>query len=169
MGWRIWSALAFAGAWSTGAPQQPGMWFQIELPEPATISEVQFTSPGGGFGGGGRGRGGRGATPLQGTGAAPIAGSQAPAAPSAMPGLPMPVVTGGTYPRAYRVEVSTKGTVWSTVSEGQGDDHRVHAGGCEVRANHADSNGGKRAIVVDTTPPALSSGRRWKGAIIECF
>ena len=36
-------ALSFLG-WTTGAPQQPGMWFQIELPAPATLTELQFTS-----------------------------------------------------------------------------------------------------------------------------
>jgi mono/diheme cytochrome c family protein len=47
--------------WDTGAPQQPGMWFQIELPQPTTIAEVQIDS----FvqGAGGRGRGGRGGGP----------------------------------------------------------------------------------------------------------
>lgn len=49
--------------WDTGAPQQPGMWFQIELPQPATIAELQIDStlPAAGFGG--RGRGGRGGGP----------------------------------------------------------------------------------------------------------
>jgi mono/diheme cytochrome c family protein/glucose/arabinose dehydrogenase len=36
-------ALNFMG-WTTGVPQQPGMWFQIELPRPATLAEIQFTS-----------------------------------------------------------------------------------------------------------------------------
>jgi mono/diheme cytochrome c family protein len=39
-----------AGArWDSGAAQAPGMWFQIELPSPATVSEVQLDSapPGG--------------------------------------------------------------------------------------------------------------------------
>ncbi len=30
--------------WASGAPQQPGMWFQIELPEPFNLSEIQFDS-----------------------------------------------------------------------------------------------------------------------------
>jgi mono/diheme cytochrome c family protein len=30
--------------WSSGAPQQPGMWFQIEMPESLNVSEVQFDS-----------------------------------------------------------------------------------------------------------------------------
>jgi mono/diheme cytochrome c family protein/glucose/arabinose dehydrogenase len=34
----------FAG-WTTGAPQQPGMWFQIELPSPLMLTEIQFDSP----------------------------------------------------------------------------------------------------------------------------
>jgi mono/diheme cytochrome c family protein len=36
-------ALNFMG-WTTGVPQQPGMWFQIELPAPAMLTEIQFTS-----------------------------------------------------------------------------------------------------------------------------
>ena len=44
------NSAAAAGAfdftrWSSGAPQQSGMWFQIELPEPFTLTEVQFDSP----------------------------------------------------------------------------------------------------------------------------
>ena len=31
--------------WSTGEPQQAGMWFQIELPESFNVTEVQFDSP----------------------------------------------------------------------------------------------------------------------------
>ncbi len=44
-------------AWTTGAPQAPGMWLQIELPQPAMLTEVEFDSP---SPAGGRG-GGRGA------------------------------------------------------------------------------------------------------------
>jgi mono/diheme cytochrome c family protein len=36
-------ALSYLG-WTTGVPQEPGMWLQIELPEPARLAEVQFTS-----------------------------------------------------------------------------------------------------------------------------
>ncbi len=36
-------ALSYLG-WTTGVPQQPGMWFQIELPAPMTLTEMQFTS-----------------------------------------------------------------------------------------------------------------------------
>lgn len=38
------SAFNFEG-WSTGENQKKGMWFQIELPKPAQISELHFTSP----------------------------------------------------------------------------------------------------------------------------
>jgi mono/diheme cytochrome c family protein/glucose/arabinose dehydrogenase len=92
-------ALNFA-SWSTGAPQQPGMWFLIELPEETAVTELQFNSAGGGFGG--RGRGGRGVAPAPG------------AAPQA------PVVPPGPYPRGYRVDVSLNGTAWTTVAEGTG-------------------------------------------------
>jgi mono/diheme cytochrome c family protein/glucose/arabinose dehydrogenase len=44
-------ALTFKG-WSSGAPQQPGMWLQVEMPEAATITEIQFNSA---SSGGGRG------------------------------------------------------------------------------------------------------------------
>lgn len=37
-------ALSFEG-WSTGAPQVPGMWFQIEMPEPVSLAQIQFVSP----------------------------------------------------------------------------------------------------------------------------
>jgi mono/diheme cytochrome c family protein len=39
--------------WSTGVPQQEGMWFQVELPAPVLLTEVQFGSlmVGGGRGG----------------------------------------------------------------------------------------------------------------------
>ena len=37
-------ALDFGG-WSTGQPQQPGMWLQVELSSPAQIAEVRFDTP----------------------------------------------------------------------------------------------------------------------------
>ncbi|MBW3628662.1 MAG: c-type cytochrome [Gemmatimonadetes bacterium] len=37
------SAFSFEG-WTTGVPQQPGMWYQVELPETVTLSAIQFTS-----------------------------------------------------------------------------------------------------------------------------
>ncbi len=45
------SALTFQG-WSTAAPQQAGMWLQVELPTAVSLAEVQFTAGGGGRRGG---------------------------------------------------------------------------------------------------------------------
>ena len=46
------AALNFSG-WSSGVPQEPGMWFQVELPAPVALTEIQFDSPGQGAGRGG--------------------------------------------------------------------------------------------------------------------
>ncbi|MEM8485437.1 MAG: discoidin domain-containing protein [Bacteroidota bacterium] len=37
-------ALSFEG-WSTGAPQVPGMWFQVEMPAPVSLAQIEFVSP----------------------------------------------------------------------------------------------------------------------------
>jgi mono/diheme cytochrome c family protein/glucose/arabinose dehydrogenase len=49
-----------ATRWATALRQEPGMWYQIELPQPTTIAEIIVdASTSGGFGGfGGRGTGG---------------------------------------------------------------------------------------------------------------
>ena len=81
------------------------MWFQVELPEAATLAEVQFDAAGGGRlggGGGNRGRGGRGAA----------AGAAAPEAPA-----PPPVIG---YARQFKVEISTDGASWQPVAAGSG-------------------------------------------------
>jgi hypothetical protein len=31
--------------WTTPGPQQPGMWYQVELPSPVALTEIEFTSP----------------------------------------------------------------------------------------------------------------------------
>ena len=77
-------ALNYLG-WTSGVPQEPGMWFQVELPQAARVMELQFTAS--------ALAGGRGA-PVQ-----------------------------STYPRRYRVQVSTDGADWSApVAEGTGID-----------------------------------------------
>ncbi|HXW08544.1 MAG TPA: c-type cytochrome [Vicinamibacterales bacterium] len=82
--------------WDSGAPQAPGMWFQLELPATTRITELLIEASAGGrggFGGFGRGRG-RGRS-----GAGTFAG---------------PLI-------AYEVRVSTDGTTWSKpVGEGRG-------------------------------------------------
>jgi mono/diheme cytochrome c family protein/glucose/arabinose dehydrogenase len=49
---RATGALTHLG-WTTGVPQQAGMWLQVELPRPVSLVEIQFTSStiGGGRGG----------------------------------------------------------------------------------------------------------------------
>ena len=95
--------------WSSGVPQQPGMWFQVELPAPTMITEVQFDAAAAGrLGGGGRGRGaaaaGRGA-------AAGAARGAAAAAPAPTPG----------FPREFQIEVSLDGKSFGApVAKGPG-------------------------------------------------
>ena len=123
--------------WDTaGAAQQPGMWFQIELPQPAAVTEVQIdTALPFAFGRGGRG-GGRGAAPgaapsaataAPQRGAAPAATGQTPAAPAAAPapagrgggrgGPPIPIAG----PVSYSLHVSMDGTSWGDpVAQGAG-------------------------------------------------
>jgi glucose/arabinose dehydrogenase/mono/diheme cytochrome c family protein len=107
--------LTYAG-WSTGAPQQPGMWFQIELPEAVMLTEIQFnsTQQAGGRGGVPGGRRGRGAGDI-----VPGAATPGPGAIPAERAAPPPPV--GTFPRGYRVQVSMDGKTWGApAAEGQG-------------------------------------------------
>jgi mono/diheme cytochrome c family protein len=92
--------------WSSGAAQTPGMWFQVELPQPALVAELQFDSAATG------GRGGR----------ANLAPAPAPGAP-ARGATPAPAGTSPIgYPRAYAVTVSADGKKWSKpVAQGMGE------------------------------------------------
>jgi mono/diheme cytochrome c family protein len=120
---RAGGALTLA-AWTTGVPQEPGMWFQVELPAPAMGAEVHFDSgqPGGGRRGGGRGAAGR----AGGRGAAPATGGGRGAPP-----------VFGSYPLAYRVQVSTDGKTWSApVAEGEGSPATTMATFRPVRAKY---------------------------------
>ena len=127
--------------WDTAAPQQPGMWFQIELPQATTIAEVQIDSavPGGGRGGRGTaalaGAAGRGAPGGPGApGSAPALAAPAASVPGG-PGAPFaagPQGRGGrgggrgggppaNGPVAYSVQVSMDGTTWNApVAQGPG-------------------------------------------------
>jgi mono/diheme cytochrome c family protein len=92
--------------WSSGVPQAPGMWLQIELPQAANVTEVQFDS----VGGNGRGGGGRAAGP-----------PPAPGAPAGR-GAAAPPASAAGYPRAYDVQVSADGKKWSKpVASGRGE------------------------------------------------
>jgi mono/diheme cytochrome c family protein len=81
--------------WNSGG-QEPGMWFQVELPKAEAVTEIQFQSPAPG------GRGGPGASAALASGGGPAGGP---------PG----------YPRAFKVEVSTDGTSWKPVAEATGN------------------------------------------------
>jgi mono/diheme cytochrome c family protein len=82
--------------WTSDAPQQPGMWIQIALPQPIMLTEIEFDSP-------------------------PIGGGTS--GPTA------------TFPRAYRVEVSTDGATWTVVGEGQGSSRVTSIAFAPVRAS----------------------------------
>ena len=105
--------------WTSGAAQQPGMWLQVELPQPVSLTEIQFESTAAAVTaapvvaggpprtGGGAGRGGAAAGP------APVLG----------------------FPRGFQVQVSTDGTTWSApVAEGKGTDATTDITFTPVRA-----------------------------------
>jgi mono/diheme cytochrome c family protein len=109
------NALTLRG-WSSPAPQAAGMWFQIELAQATTITEVQFDSAVG-FGG----RGGRGAR-----GAAPAA------APPAAP--PTPIISS---PRGYSLQTSMDGTTWGApLAQGKGESARTTVTFAPTRAKY---------------------------------
>ena len=127
-------AALMAGTWSTGVPQQAGMWFQLELPAPMSITEIQFDSPGAGAGRGRGGRGGPGTPPVPapgtpaatgepsaGAGDSGAGGRVAGAPPRGFGGRSAIVLPPPGFPRGYTVEVSTDGSTWTQVAEGQGD------------------------------------------------
>jgi hypothetical protein len=129
------SALSMT-AWNSQAPQAAGMWFQVELPQPALLTEVQFDSTsGGGRAGGGGGRGAAPGAPgedpipaVAGGAAAVAAGAQAPPAGApgggrgrggAAAGAPQAPPNPG-YPRGYKLDLSMNGTTWTPVATGAG-------------------------------------------------
>lgn len=122
--------------WNTGAPQAPGMWLTVELPQAALVTEVQFESTTEMRGG----RGGRGAAAPAGAAGAPApAGAAGAPAPAGAAGAAAPQAAGGGrggfggggaavigYPRGYSVQVSTDGKTWSNpVAEGKGEGSRT--------------------------------------------
>ena len=78
--------------WSSGAVQQAGMWYQIELSRPARVTELQFQSP----------------------------AAAARGAAVANGGSPMNNAGGPAYPRAFTVEVAMDGAAWTPVAEHRG-------------------------------------------------
>ncbi len=121
---RAFASAAATGSWSTGKPQQADMWFQVELPKPSMLSEIEFDSPAN-FGGGA----GTGAAPVRttnepqvGTIAPNASGADRAAARRAAPGGGIAgYLSRAGYPRAYKVQVSLDGASWSEpVAEGHG-------------------------------------------------
>jgi len=106
--------------WNSNAPQAPNQWFEIALPAPASVTEIQFTSAGGG----GRGGGGRGgpaaAAPAAPATEDPNAAAPAPGAGRGAFGAPAGPPPIPSYPRGYSVEVSMDGTKWTPVATGKG-------------------------------------------------
>jgi hypothetical protein len=96
--WKVTASHAAASAarapyvpgWSSDSAQRAGMWLQVELPAAARLTEIRFDSP--------------------------------PRFPRGYFGLPIdkrpPVPQ--TFPRGYRVELSTDGSSWSQVAQGVG-------------------------------------------------
>jgi hypothetical protein len=86
--------------WTSGAPQAAGMWWQVELPQAVNLTEIQFEAGN----------------------VAPVEGEIVPGAPprtGAGRGGPGSVAPALGFPRGYKVEVSTNGTAWTQVADGQ--------------------------------------------------
>jgi mono/diheme cytochrome c family protein len=100
--------------WTTGQPQQAGMWFQVEMTQPALITQIQFESPGVVADAGP-------AIP----GAPTRTGIGRGSAPPSAPGVPI----------AYDVQTSMDGTTWSTpVAQGKGAGDNADIAFAPVRA-----------------------------------
>jgi mono/diheme cytochrome c family protein len=96
--------------WTSGQPQKPGMWLQVELPQPITVNEVQFESAPATVEAAPAAAGAPTRTGIPGRGG-PGAG------PGAAPAPPPPI----GYPRAFDVQVSMDGTTWGpAVAKGEG-------------------------------------------------
>jgi mono/diheme cytochrome c family protein/glucose/arabinose dehydrogenase len=126
--------IAATSRWDTGTPQQPDMWFQIELPQVTAISEIQLDASipsRNGVGGLPPGFGLAPAVPsAQGGQAAQSAQPASPAAPRGVgaPGEGRGRGLGGfafgppaAGPVAYRLQVSNDGTSWGPpIAQGSG-------------------------------------------------
>ena len=127
-------------------PQAPGMWFAVELPQAASVTELQFESA------------------MPGTGAA--AGGRA-----AAPTPSRRRRSSGTR-AATRWKCPMDGKTWSKpVAVGKGErtahDDRVRADAGEIRAHHANRHDGRRAGVVDPQPAASTRHRHRRGEAIK--
>ena len=127
----VQNVIAGTGRWDTDAPQEPGMWFQIELPDVLTIAEVQFDSAPGGRGNGGLGGfGGLGVTPAttaapagrRGGGPGGVARGRGAGGRGAGGGRGRGPQRPAAGPVAYTLQLSTDGTTWGPpVVQGAGE------------------------------------------------
>jgi glucose/arabinose dehydrogenase/mono/diheme cytochrome c family protein len=107
--------------WTSGRAQEPGMWLQVEVPEPIMVTEVQFES-------------------------APASVESEPAAAGAptrtsigggrgAPGAPPAAAPPVGFPRAFQIQVSMDGTNWGQpVATGKGTGTSTSASFAPVRA-----------------------------------
>ena len=141
-------ALNFA-SWTTGEPQQAGMWFQIELPEAATSPSCSSIRRRRGF-----------AAAVAAAGAA--TSRWHPVRPHRRLLVPL-----GPYPRAFKVEVSTNGTTWTAAAEGQGTPGSTTIAFAPIRAKYVritlTATAEDTALVVDATAAFVSAGRSSAG------
>jgi len=93
-------ALTLEG-WNTGETQKPGMWWQVELPRTVQLAGLDYQ-----------------ALISAAFARAPAPGAAPAPRPAGAPGQRPPRTV--YYPRGFKVEVSTDGASWKTVSEGKG-------------------------------------------------
>jgi mono/diheme cytochrome c family protein len=106
--------------WTSGQPQQAGMWFQIELPQPVQLTELEFQSS---------------AVAMDSQPALPGAPTRTSIGGRGIPGAPPPPPLAPGFPRAYQVQVSMDGTNWGkAVAEGKGAGNRTDITFAPVRA-----------------------------------
>jgi mono/diheme cytochrome c family protein/glucose/arabinose dehydrogenase len=106
--------------WTSGQPQQAGMWLQVELPQPVPLTEVEFQSS---------------AVALDAQPAVPGAPTRTGLGGRGIPGAPPPPALLPGFPRGYQVQVSMDGTTWSKpVAQGNGTGPRTDVTFSPVRA-----------------------------------
>ena len=128
--------------WHSGVAQMPGMWFQIELREPALVTEIQFDSP-----------------------ARWRPDASAAARPRASPGHSAAAARVPVAARLRRARIGGRQEVEQAGCDrrahGIARDDRVPADARAIRPHHADRQYSRRAGMVDPQPARLRSrGRR---------
>jgi mono/diheme cytochrome c family protein len=132
-----------SGSWSSGKPQKPDMWFQVELPKPAMVAEIEFESPvvasssAPAAGAGGAVTNRVSSEPQMGEFDARASGRErAESRRQASGGGGFAAyLTRAGYPRGYKVQVSLDGATWSTpVAEGRGSGPSTTIAFAPVRA-----------------------------------